>query len=715
MKFRRSEPTVHHVVGNIDVFAYPEIRGWIAVRQDERVLGDRSVTLESNGIIIDETVADEARPDVGAAIGPERVGFHFVLDGDDLSQFAGANLRIRDVESGEFLPDETLVLPKVRVGRILVDVGDSLFYFSNHPSASGIQRVVTEVLKATENLSDVEYELVACDPRGTGVHPLDKRAWQSLMNALSRQPDAVQHRAEHALASAMQTRPLDPGTGDVLLLLGAPWISESYLQSVVRFRQRGGRVVFMLYDLIPLRLSHMFDETSLRLFSRVLLTLALLADEALAISDFTRRDFESYCAEYGLVAPPTSVTRLASAFNDNDSKADYSAKRHAGLNIRGKYVLLVSTIEGRKGHALALRAWSKLIRELGEEKVPSLIFVGRPGWHAQDVFSELLRTGNLNGKVQVLSDVDDQLLRELYKGAEFTIYPSTFEGWGLPVGESLAMGTPVIASDSTSIPEVGGDFVNYFRSGDEAGFFAAVKSWVEGEHELNQVRKRVRAGFKPDTWEGIASVVVTAAQRVARRPALSRFAASIPAGAEVLFGSSGDSPSGGADFVEAMWAEEARLTPIMHSVRHVASEPIGELVLHSATHAPDATGRWSRGEETVRLRFDIGAIQDAVVYLDVSSGDSEEPVLASIHGDCLAQSAWIVGDSLIKVVVRPDADNQVSLDIDIRRMRPIEDARGELGIHLRSMLVLRADDLAGQMRVVESRAGVKGHQSLWQA
>ena len=84
--------------------------------------------------------------------------------------------------------------------------------------------------------------------------------------------------------------------------------------------------------------------------------------------------------------------------------------------------------------------------------VPDLVCIGRLGWHASEFLDAYVDSGGLNGKVSVLSNsVSDTELADFYAHAEFTLYLSRYEGWGLPIGESIAFGKVPIAADNSSI------------------------------------------------------------------------------------------------------------------------------------------------------------------------------------------------------------------------------------------------------------------------
>lgn len=130
------------------------------------------------------------------------------------------------------------------------------------------------------------------------------------------------------------------------------------------------------------------------------------------------------------------------------------------ISLRERYMICVGTIEPRKNHARLLDAYERM----GDPRTrPGLLIVGRPGWLCDDVVLRL-RSG-IPGVVH-LTDVDDLALPGLYRGAEFAVYPSLYEGFGLPVLEAMTLGVPVLTTRGGALPEVGGDAVRYADAGD---------------------------------------------------------------------------------------------------------------------------------------------------------------------------------------------------------------------------------------------------------
>jgi glycosyltransferase involved in cell wall biosynthesis len=181
-----------------------------------------------------------------------------------------------------------------------------------------------------------------------------------------------------------------------------------------------------------------------------------------------------------------------------------------GLPVSGRYVLFVSTIEARKNHVLLFRVWQRLLQEMPPEAVPTLVFAGRVGWLVDDLMQQIVNTDHLSGRLVVVDNASDSELAALYRGCLFTVYPSLFEGWGLPLTESLAFGKPCLASDRTALPEAGGNLARYVDPDDLHGWYVAIRDILADPAQLTPWTERIRREFRPVTWSETASALLTA-------------------------------------------------------------------------------------------------------------------------------------------------------------------------------------------------------------
>jgi glycosyltransferase involved in cell wall biosynthesis len=152
--------------------------------------------------------------------------------------------------------------------------------------------------------------------------------------------------------------------------------------------------------------------------------------------------------------------------------------------------------------------WRRLIARHGPEPVPALIFAGQLGWMVDDLLADLAASGYLGGKIEHRPGLSDEELDEAYRSCLFTVFPSLCEGWGLPIAESLAHGKFCVASNRTSIPEVGGDLIDYFDPSDDDDALAKIERLLFEPCYLAATQARLRAEYRPRTWADCARALV---------------------------------------------------------------------------------------------------------------------------------------------------------------------------------------------------------------
>jgi hypothetical protein len=240
------------------------------------------------------------------------------------------------------------------------------------------------------------------------------------------------------------------------------------------------------------------------------------ADMFLVNSEATRRDLLEAAATLGHAVSPDEieVVRLDADFRGASAgKGSSVLPRRWGLEA-GRYVLLVSTIESRKNHLGAFNAWLALIKKHGAASIPDLVCVGNAGWLNAEVHAKLDSSPILESKVKLLSRLSDAELTALYRNCLFTLYPSHYEGWGLPVTESLCHGKMVLSSDSSSLPEAGGGFVDYFAAGSDRDLAAGAEKLIFDDQYRIGREARIRADFKPRPWGDLGGQIGSAVARM---------------------------------------------------------------------------------------------------------------------------------------------------------------------------------------------------------
>lgn len=166
-------------------------------------------------------------------------------------------------------------------------------------------------------------------------------------------------------------------------------------------------------------------------------------------------------------------------------------------NLTQPYLLAVGCSTGRKNSLLLLEVFRRLLDQGG--KTP-LVMVWQPPLEIAEKYKEECA----NNMLFFTGRVSDAQLSLLYQGAKAMIYPSLYEGFGLPILEAMASGTPVICSNSSSMPEVGGSAVEYINPKSDESLFNALQKLEEGKLDLHKMSKEGLARAKLFNWQECA-------------------------------------------------------------------------------------------------------------------------------------------------------------------------------------------------------------------
>jgi glycosyltransferase involved in cell wall biosynthesis len=226
------------------------------------------------------------------------------------------------------------------------------------------------------------------------------------------------------------------------------------------------------------------------------------ANHVIAVSEYTRRDLIS---AYGL--PPEKITVVceAAAPRFRLQPPEAVAAVRARYSLPNRYLLFVGTIEPRKNLTRLLAAFETIYREGLSD---GLVIVGKRGWLYGDFFARLEQSP-VKHAVLFPGYVMDEDLPGIYAGAQALVFPSLCEGFGLPVLEAMACGTPVVSSNASSIPEAGGEAALYFDPTDTAEITTTTRRLLREADLQDRLRTRGLAQAARFSW-GLAATATEA-------------------------------------------------------------------------------------------------------------------------------------------------------------------------------------------------------------
>jgi glycosyltransferase involved in cell wall biosynthesis len=299
--------------------------------------------------------------------------------------------------------------------------------------------------------------------------------------------------------AALTGAPMQLGSDDVILFAGANWAHSNAGTIGDWQKQVGVGLISLCHDVIPLLFPEYFRPNDVELLQRHFDRVFAIASLNLVASKVVGSDIQEYCVGRGIAAGP--VMQIPFGFDLPKGRTASAGPRLVPPSSR--YIMLVSTIEPRKGHCLIQAVWNRLLLErIPQELDLSLLLIGRSGWLVEDLIERLQETD----RVVLMEDVDDASLGSLYDHASFCIYPSEYEGYGLPVVEALARGKPVLASDVGVVPELQSSLLKRLSPRDEEAWYQAIRTWLLN---LDTV-PRPDGAFHHPTWDEAAAGVFNA-------------------------------------------------------------------------------------------------------------------------------------------------------------------------------------------------------------
>jgi glycosyltransferase involved in cell wall biosynthesis len=272
-------------------------------------------------------------------------------------------------------------------------------------------------------------------------------------------------------------------------------------------------VVVSIHDLSFEHLPQTFkrrSRTQLRLTVR---HSARRAARIISLSEHGRRDI---IETYGITAERVSAIPLAAPahFAPVHDNRELQRVRH-NYGIDGDYILTVGSIQPRKNLARLVQAYASLRGNKSADKLPKLVLVGKSGWLYDDTLRALKETG-VADTVVLTGYVPQEDLPALYSGALCFVYPSYFEGFGLPPLEAMKCGAPVIVGNKTSLPEVVGDAALTVDPFDVEAIASAMQRVIESPALREELSIKGRARAETFDWRETARKTLAIYQEVAQ-------------------------------------------------------------------------------------------------------------------------------------------------------------------------------------------------------
>ncbi len=273
-------------------------------------------------------------------------------------------------------------------------------------------------------------------------------------------------------------------------------------------RRHGAAAVYMVHDLIPITHPEYSRPGERRRHERRMQTVLDSAALVVGNSAATLARLADYAHRHAKPLPPAIVARLAPAIHPAAC-----ASTHASPPLAAPYFVMLGTIEARKNHLMILQVWRRLAERLGGN-APRLVLLGRRGWECEQALDLLDRAEALRGLVSEHGDCDDAQVAHWLRHARALLFPSFTEGYGLPLAEAMALGTPVIASDLAVFREVAAEGPLYLDPLDAAAWLEAVLECMAGQSPAHLHRRGLAAAWTAPDWQSHFACVDAALESV---------------------------------------------------------------------------------------------------------------------------------------------------------------------------------------------------------
>jgi glycosyltransferase involved in cell wall biosynthesis len=269
-------------------------------------------------------------------------------------------------------------------------------------------------------------------------------------------------------------------------------------------------IVAMIHDLAFERMPETFTRRGSFQLKLTVRWTAKKAAKIATVSEYSRQDLLNI---YNLPPEKVVVTYngVESRFTPQPSVPDEAEEIRRRFGVSRDFLLAVGSLQPRKNLVRLIRAYARL-RVEREDFRPQLVIVGRKLWLANEIFDEVKRQPWADDII-LTGYVTDEDLPALYRAARALVYPSLFEGFGLPPLEAMACGTPVVTSDVSSLPEVTGGAALLIDPNDERALAAALIEIVSDERLRAELREKGIAQAKKFTWREAAEKTLSLYQQ----------------------------------------------------------------------------------------------------------------------------------------------------------------------------------------------------------
>jgi len=339
-----------------------------------------------------------------------------------------------------------------------------------HPQPTGVEIVTRELIKALL-ASDLDNQYILYSPTLLG------REWQKYSNSTNRVLPPASWWVVRRLSRAIPEDNLD-----------VFWSPSNFLPYNLPAKS-----LTTVHDLAFVHFPQAYSWKSRLLSWLTVRRAAAVATKILAVSEQTSRDLIS---RFNI--SPARVAVIPNALPDRPTDQLIYQR-----SIPNEYLLVVGRVEARKNPLIIIKAFALIASDFPELQ---LVFAGSDGYRAEQAKKLAAKVG-LSSRIHFLGFVSEIRLRELYAYASVVVFPSLYEGFGLPVLEAFHYGVPLIASHTPAVAEVAGDAALLVEPTDALGFAQAIDRLISTPELRAQLIEKGALRLQQFSWEASAKAL----------------------------------------------------------------------------------------------------------------------------------------------------------------------------------------------------------------
>jgi len=354
---------------------------------------------------------------------------------------------------------------------------------------TGIQRVVKEFLKRVSISQNVTCKIFIFNADNKQAQMLDNDEVSEFLNDIQNYQFKTQE--------AFDLMSLKPSSPTAFFDIDSNWNVILKREDLYPLLKQNGFLIFnFIYDLIPILLPEFAHETTAKNFTSFIKAVYNHSDLVMFDSHSAKNDFlEIQKKENNIREIPTRVIGLGSDF----LKVEIQQQEKNIQNILDKkYILFVGTLEPRKNQADVLEAFETIASKYPDL---NLVFIGKKGWKVESLIRKIVNHPLKNKQLYWLDNIDDNTLKQFYKNAFLVTYLSKYEGYGLPIAESLSYGNITITSKNSSMYEVGRDAADYVVYNSLNELISLITLYCDNDELYKAKKEFIKKVFKTTSWE----------------------------------------------------------------------------------------------------------------------------------------------------------------------------------------------------------------------